>query len=73
MKYPCWLSTLQDFCDPGKNTFSFSGFSCSAWTQTSGGKVELVACAFLAVELKLPIIESSKEEQKDYDAGQLGF
>ena len=41
--------------------------------KTSGGKAELVACAFLAVELKLPIIESSEEEQKDYDAGQLGF
>ena len=33
--------------------------------KTSGGKAELVACAFLAVELKLPIIESSEEEQKD--------
>ena len=41
--------------------------------KTSGGKAELVAHAFLAVELKLPIIESSEEQQKDYDAGQLGF
>ena len=41
--------------------------------KTSGRKAELVACAFLAVELKLPIIESSEEQQKDYDAGQLGF
>ena len=41
--------------------------------KTSGGKAELVACAFLAVELKLPVIESSEEQQKDYDAGQLGF
>ena len=33
---------------------------CSTWTQkASGGKTELVACAFLAVELKLPSIESS--------------
>ena len=43
----------------------------------SGGKAELAACAFLAVELKLPVIESSKtarkEQQKDHDAGQLGF
>ena len=30
------------------------------------GKAELVACAFLAVEFKLPSIESSEEQQKDY-------
>ena len=41
--------------------------------KSSGGKAELVACSFLAVELKLPIIESSEEQQKDYDAGQRGF
>ena len=29
--------------------------------KTSGGKAELVACAFLAVELKLSITESSEE------------
>ena len=42
--------------------------------KTLGGKAEPVACAFLAVELTLPIIESSEEQQKDDDdAGQLGF
>ena len=42
--------------------------------KTSGGKAEPVACAFLAVELTLTIIESSEEQQKDDDdAGQLGF
>ena len=25
--------TAQDFWDLGENTFSFSGFSCSTWTQ----------------------------------------
>ena len=39
--------------------------------KTSGIKAELVACAFLAVELKLPTIESSEEQQKDCDAGRL--
>ena len=63
--------TAQDFWDLGKNTFSFSGFSLQY--MDSGGKAELVACAFLAVELKLPVIESSEEQQKDYDAGQLRF
>ena len=38
--------------------------------KTSGGKAELVAWASLAVEFKLPSIESSGEQQKDYDAGQ---
>ena len=64
-------TAMQDFWDPnlGKNTFiSFSGFS---WLKTSGEEknVELVACAFLVVEFKLPI-ESSEEQRKDYDAGQ---
>ena len=39
--------------------------------KTSGGKAELVACAFLAIEFKLPSIESSERQQKDYDAGRL--
>ena len=42
--------------------------------KTSGGKAELVAHAFLPVELKLPIIESSEKHQaklKKYDAGRL--
>ena len=41
--------------------------------QEENGKEELVACAFLAVELKLSIIESSEEQQKDNDEEQLGF
>ena len=42
--------------------------------KTSGGKAELVAHAFLAVELKLPIIESSEKQQaklKNYYVGWL--
>ena len=39
--------------------------------KTSGGKAELVACALLAVEFKLPNIEWSEEQQKDYDAERL--
>ena len=27
------MSALQDFWDLGKITFSYSGFSCSTWTQ----------------------------------------
>ena len=39
--------------------------------KTSGRRAELVACAFLAVELKLPSIESSEEQQKHCDARRL--
>ena len=39
--------------------------------KTSERKAELVACAFLAAEFKLPSIESSEEQKKDCDAGQL--
>ena len=54
----------------------FSGFSCSTWhgLKQSGEKAELVACAFLAVELKLPIIESSdKNSKKTMMQCNLGF
>ena len=42
--------------------------------KTSVRKAELVARAFLAVELKLPIIESSEKQQaklKEYYTGRL--
>ena len=42
--------------------------------RTSRRKAELIARAFLAVELKLPIIESSEKQQaklKEYYAGRL--
>ena len=64
--------TAQDFWDLGKNTFNFSGFSFMQQYMDSGGKAELVACAFLAVELKLPIIESPEKQHaklKKYYAG----
>ena len=39
----------------------------SKYQDRARGKAELVACAFLAVEFKLPSIdESSEEQQKDY-------
>ena len=64
------MSILQDFCDLGRNTLvdylAVYGF------KTSGDKAELVACAFLAVELKLPIIVSPEKQQaklKRYYAG----
>ena len=64
------MSILQDFCVLGRNTL----VDCLAvyGLKTSGGKAELVACAFLAVELKLPIIESPEKQQaklKKYYAG----
>ena len=60
------LSTLQDFWDLGKNTLV--DFLQYTWT--------CCTCIISAVELKLPIIESSEEQQaklnKDY-AGRLNI
>ena len=63
--------TAQDFWDLGKNTFSFSGFSLQY--MDSGGKAELVACAFLAVELKLPVLNHQKNRKKTMMQDNLGF
>ena len=67
------MSTLQDFWDLGGN--SLIDFLATYGLKTSGGKAELDAPAILAVELKLPIIESSEKQQakqkKKYCAGRL--
>ena len=52
----------------------FSGFSCSIWTRNIRRKSRTCPSAFLAVELKLPIIESLEKQQaklKKYYAGLL--
>ena len=51
------MSTLQDFWDLGRNTLV--DFLAVHGLKTSGGKAELVAHAFLAVEVKLLTVESS--------------
>ena len=64
------MSTLQDFWDLGRNTLV--DFLAVYRLKTSRGNAELVAHAFLAVELKLPIIELSEKQQaklKEYYAG----
>ena len=64
------MSTLQDFWDLGRNTLV--DFLAVYRLKTSGGKAERVAHAFLVVELKLPITESSEKQQvklKKYYAG----
>ena len=64
------MSILQDFCVLGRNTLV--DYLAVYGLKTSGGKAELVACAFLAVELKLPIIESPEKQHaklKKYYAG----
>ena len=59
---PCWVSTQQeDFWDLGRNTLV--DFLAVYGLRTSRRKAELIARAFLAVELKLPIIESSEKQQ----------
>ena len=66
------MSTLQDFWDLGRNTLV--DFLAVYGLRTSRRKAELIARAFLAVELKLPIIESSEKQQaklKEYYAGRL--
>ena len=55
------MSTLQDFWDLGRNTLV--DFLAVYRLKTPGGKAERVAHAFLAVELKLPITESSEKQQ----------
>ena len=55
------MSALQDFWDLGRNTLV--DFLAVYGLKTSLGKAELVARAFLAVELKWPIIESSEKQQ----------
>ena len=51
------MSTLQDLWDLGRNTLA--DFLAVYGLKTSGGKAELVARVFFAVELKLFIIELS--------------
>ena len=66
------MSALQDFWDLGRNTLV--DFLAVYGLKTSVGKAELVARAFLAVELKLPIVESSEKQQaklKEYYVGRL--
>ena len=66
------MSTVQDFWDLGRNTLV--DFLTVYRPKTSRRKAELVAHAFLAVELKLPISESSEKQQaklKKYYAGRL--
>ena len=54
------MSTLQDFWDLGRNALvNFLVYGL----KISGGKAELFAHAFLAVELKLRIIKSSEKQQ----------
>ena len=55
------MSTLQDFWDLGRHTLV--DFLAVYGLKTSVGKADLVAHAFLAVELKLAIIESSEKQQ----------
>ena len=55
------MSTVQDFWDLGRNTLV--DFLAVYRPKTSRRKAELAAHAFLAVELKLPIIESSEKQQ----------
>ena len=55
------MSTLQDFWDLGRNTLV--DFLAVYGLRTSRRKAELIARVFLAVELKLPIIESSEKQQ----------
>ena len=66
------MSTLQGFWDLGRNTLV--DFLAVYGLRTSRRKAELIACAFLAVELKLSIIESSEKQQaklQKYYAGLL--
>ena len=66
------MSKLQDFCDLARNTLV--NFLAVHGLKTSGGKSKLVPHAFLAVELKLTIIESSGKQQaklKKYYSGRL--
>ena len=60
MSDPHWTSTLQDFWDLGRNTLV--DFLAVYGLKTLAGKSALVAHAFLAVELKLPIVESSEKK-----------
>ena len=63
------MSTLQDFWDLGRHTLV--DFLAVYRLKTSGGKAELVAHAVLAVELKLPLESSEKQQAnlKKYYAG----
>ena len=67
------MSTQQeDFWHLGRNTLV--NFLAVHGLRISRRKAELIACAFLAVELKLSIIESSEKQQaklQKYYAGLL--
>ena len=54
------MSPLQDFMDLGRNTLV--DFLAVYRLKISEGKAELAARAFLVVELKLSIIESSEKQ-----------
>ena len=46
IKWPHLVSAQQDFLDLGKITFSYSGFSCSTWTQNIEVRGLLTAALF---------------------------
>ena len=55
-------SSYEDFLEMGKS--QLTDFLSVRGLSTSGVKVELVARAFTAIEMKLPILVSSEEQQK---------
>ena len=55
------LSKYEDFM--GLGTHTLVDFLTIRGLKTTGRKAELVACAFSAVELDLPIIQSSEQQQ----------
>ena len=55
------LSKYEDFLELGRN--SLVDFLAVRGLNTSGKKIELVAPAFAAVDMKLPILASSTEQQ----------
>ena len=56
------LSTYEDILQLGRNCLQ--DYLSARGLNTTGRKIELVARAFAAFEMKLPIIASSEEQQK---------
>ena len=56
------LSTYEDFLQLGMNCLQ--DYLSARGLNTTGRKIELVARAFAAFEMKLPIIASSEKQQK---------
>ena len=56
------LGTYEDFLQLGMNCLQ--DYPSARGLSTTGRKIELVAWAFAAFEMKLPIIASSEEQQK---------